>query len=82
MHKNETDLIKCSKSRLLTAKGYKFMNDIIRIFCDSKGLHRLQLKEEVAKIQDLIYVLILDKKLSKNEIIQRIKENKFKLLKE
>ena len=75
MKRNETDLIKCSKSRKLTAKGYKFKWQFIDLIAKNKGLNKYskELNPIKEKFSLIIDDLIIDKKMTLNEIKELIK---------
>lgn len=78
MRKNETDLIKSSKQRKLTAKGYKFLNKCIDIACNAKGINRYSqdAKPIRDKMKTLFKHLIIDKRYNMEEIKTIIKNRK------
>ena len=78
MMKNETDFIKCSKNRYLTAKACKFQNKVIEIAVKQYGLTRYheEMKPLKNKVKNLITSLFIDKKLSIEEIKELIKNRK------
>ena len=75
MKRNETDLIKCSKKRILTAKCYKFKWQCIDIIAKNKGLNRYskELKPLKEKFSLILDDLIFDKKMSIEDIKDLIK---------
>lgn len=76
--RNETEFIKCSKKRYLTAKAQKFTDKSIRIAAENMLLNRLspEFKETKLKLQKIMLHLFVDKKLSIEEIKQLIKNRK------
>ena len=79
MKKNETDLIKSKKNRLLTAKGYKFLNNCIELAANQRGLNRYhnEFKPLKEKIKTIIEDLIIDKNLSIEQIKEIAQKNRF-----
>lgn len=75
MTKNETDLIKSTAKRQLTAKGYKFLNRCIEIMSIQHGLTRYhkEMKPKKEKLSMLINRLIIDERKSIEEIKDMIK---------
>lgn len=74
--KNETEFIKSTAKRELTAKASKFLFDIIRIVAKNKGFSSWMIPEfkpTKIKIENLINDLFFDKKMSINEIKEIIK---------
>ena len=72
---NETILIKSTKERTLTAKGYKFLIKCIDIASKQRGLTRyhLEIKETKDKLRNVVTSLIIDKGLSIEDIKDLIK---------
>ena len=79
MKRNETDLIKCSKSRKLTAKGYKFKWQCIELIAKNRGLNKYskELKPIIEKFSLILDDLIIDKKMTLNEIKELIKSRTY-----
>lgn len=73
--KNETEFIKCSKNRYLTAKASKFQNRCVEIAVKQYGLTRYhpEMKPLKEKTCSLITSLFIDKKMSIDEIKELIK---------
>ena len=78
MRKNETELIKDSKKRWLTAKASKFENRCINIIADQYGTSRYdpKMKPLKEKFRNIFEHLVIDKKLSLLEIKELIKNRK------
>jgi hypothetical protein len=76
--KNETELIKCSKNRWLTAKAVKFENRCIHIIANQYGTSRYdpKIKPLKEKFTNIFEHLVFDKKLSLVEIKELIKNRK------
>lgn len=74
MKTNETILIKDSSKRLLTAKGYKFLEKCRDTACKVYGFHRFsaEMKDINNRLGILIISLIIDKRLNENQIIEII----------
>lgn len=70
MRKNETDLIKSTAKRQLTAKGYRFLNRCISALEKNTGLNRYskEIKPKKEKLSLLIHSLIIDKKMTIKQI--------------
>ena len=75
MRKNETELIKCSKNRWLTAKALKFKSKCINIIANQYGLtpYHPEIKPLKEKFNVLFFHLIIDKKMTLEEIKELIK---------
>lgn len=78
MQKNESELIKNSQKRQLTAKGYKFKWQCIDIIASKNGLNKYskELKPIKEKFGLILDDLIIDKKLSIPDIKEIIKNRK------
>lgn len=79
--RNETEFIKCSKNRHLTAKAQKFLDRCIEIGLDQYGLVRYdsRTKPYKDKLSELIKTLFIDKGLSIDDIKELIKNRKITL---
>lgn len=77
MKKNESELIRNSKNRILTAKGVKFVSQCTDILAKVKGVNRYTNTGEYPiikqKLRDILYFLIIDQKKSMPEIKELIK---------
>ena len=73
--KNYSETICNKEKRQLTAKGYKFLTQIVQIVANKNGLHRCQseFKPVKEKIYNLIHHLLIDKELTINEVKEIIK---------
>mgnify|MGYP003519354213 CR=1 len=73
--RNETEFIKSTSERTLTAKAYKFVWKCIDIIAEQNGFNRYskELKPLKEKLQNLLVSLFIDKRLSINEIKELIK---------
>lgn len=73
--RNETEFIKSTKERTLTAKAYKFMWQCIDIVAQQNGYTRYhkETREVKANLRELMIHLFIDKGLSINEIKELIK---------
>ena len=83
MKKNESEFIKCSKNRTLTAKVYKFQNRCLHIIAENNGMqspYNPKMKPIKAKIYALFDDLFIGKKLSINEVKEIIKNRKHAFL--
>jgi hypothetical protein len=78
--KNETELIKSTNKRQLTAKGYSFLNNCIGIMAQQYGLTRYhsEMKPKKEKLSALIHSLIIDEKKTTEEIKEMIKNRTIK----
>ena len=78
--KNETELIKSTAKRQLTAKGYRFLNRSIEIMAQQYGLTRYhaEMKPQKEKLSTLLHSLIIDQKKSIEEIKEMIKNRNIK----
>lgn len=76
MARNYSEWIKCPRERTLTAKGAKFMQRIIEIAAENKGIHRMHkdFKPYKEQIRKLVINLFIDKGMTKDQIIGVIKE--------
>lgn len=73
--KNQTELIKCSNKRILTAKGYKFTYRCVDILADQFNTNRYapEFKELKNKLINLLISLIIDKGMTLEQIKDAIK---------
>lgn len=73
--KNYSEYICNKANRQLTAKGNKFLWRCITIVADSKGLNKYspEMKEPKEKISEIIKHLLIDKELTKDDVIELIK---------
>lgn len=73
--RNESEFIKCSKKRFLTAKAQKFVDRCIEIAANQRGLNRYspEFKEVKDKISSLLKSLFIDKNKSIDEIKEMIR---------
>jgi|TARA_R110000850_G_scaffold81058_1_gene174402 hypothetical protein len=74
--RNETEFIKSTPKRYLTAKAQKFTDRCISIACEQRGYTRYyaEMKPLKAKITKLLNSLFIDKGMSIKEIKQLIKD--------
>ena len=81
--RNETEFIKCSKKRYLTAKASKFLSRCIDIAVKQRGYTRYhsEMKPLKEQIKNLVTSLFIDQKLSINDIKELIKNSKNDLTK-
>tara|TARA_R110000796_G_scaffold220834_1_gene336901 strand:+ start:122 stop:376 length:255 start_codon:yes stop_codon:yes gene_type:complete len=75
MKKNETELIKCSKNRFLTAKALRFKRDCIAIIGKQNNLsiYSEELKHVKKQLSKVLEYLIFDEKKTLKEIKELIK---------
>ena len=75
MKKNETELIKCSKNRFLTAKAVRFKRDCITIIGKQNNLsiYSEELKPVKKQLSKVLEYLIFDEKKTLKEIKELIK---------
>tara|TARA_R110000782_G_scaffold66093_1_gene134175 strand:+ start:263 stop:517 length:255 start_codon:yes stop_codon:yes gene_type:complete len=76
MKKNETELIKCSKNRFLTAKALRFKRDCINIIGKQNNLsiYSENLKPVKKQLSKILEYLIFDEKKTLSEIKELIKK--------
>lgn len=74
MKRNETELIKSTSKRKLTSKGLKLISKIQDLACEKYGYTRYhkETREMKYKIKDLVTSLVIDYKMSKDEVIDFI----------
>jgi len=73
--KNYSEAVHNKQSRVLTAKGNKFLWRCIEIVGNSKGLHRYspEIKEVKEQLTTLIKHLLIDRELTIKEVTELIK---------
>lgn len=73
--RNESEFIKSTSERTLTAKAYKFVHQCITIMAEQRGYTRYhkEIKEVKEQLHTLLVHLFIDKGLSINEIKELIK---------
>lgn len=78
--KNESLLVKSTKNRTLTAKGVKYKNKVITILANHFGVTRYhkEFKDKKDKTSKLLDHLIIDKKMSIEQINDILKRSKNK----
>lgn len=73
--RNETEFIKSTSERTLTAKACKFVHKCIVIMAEQRGYTRYhkEIREIKEQLHNLLVSLFIDKGLSINEIKELIK---------
>lgn len=73
--RNETEFIKSTSERTLTAKASKFANKCIVVMAEQRGYTRYhkEIKEVKEKLTNLLIHLFIDKRMTINEIKEAIK---------
>jgi len=81
--RNETEFIKCTKNRWLTAKAQKFVSRCVDIVASQNGYSRYhqQIKPIKTHLKQVLDHLFIDQKLSIEEIKVLIKNRKIDFLK-
>jgi len=76
--KNETEFIKCSRNRHLTAKASKFLSRCIEIAAQQHGLTRYHsgFKPTKERISKIVTSLFIDKNKSIQDVKELIKNRK------
>lgn len=82
MLKNESELIKNSQQRQLTAKALKFKWQCIDIIANQHGFNKysIEIKPIKEKFSTILDFLIIDKKLTIEQIKTMIKNRKITLI--
>lgn len=72
-------MVKDPVKRILTAKGYKFLYTCLDIIAEHKGTHRYakEFKQIKEKFSLILHDLFIDKRMTKEEVINLIKSRKF-----
>lgn len=73
--KNETEFIKSTQERTLTAKASKFVNKCVMLMAEQRGYTRYhkEIKEVKVQLTNLLIHLFIDKGMSISEVTDVIK---------